>query len=119
MPFLVRAKAFFSGQEDMVFEIWGSECPWRKRVYVFWEKFCPRSSLREPITSVLLHFLHCHTGKGVPQYRSLENAQSLSSFNHSPMLPFLICEGIQFMESLFLRISFFTFCIFTNHPSFA
>src|SRR5688572_10296388 len=53
------------------------------------------NSLTEPTHSRCLHSSHSQIGKGVPQYRSRLNDQSILFSSQFPKRPFLIWSGVQ------------------------
>ncbi len=64
-----------------------------------------RSVSRSPKHSSSPHVSHRQMGRGVPQYRSREMAQSTLLRNHSPNLPCWMCSGCQLMSPLSATIS--------------
>src|SRR5260221_4118546 len=77
------------------------------------------SSLTLPTTTISSHSEHFQIGSGVPQYLLLDSAQSRLFFSHSPILPSLMCSGIQLTESLFLSSSFLTAVVRKYHEIIA
>src|SRR3989339_2111401 len=81
-----------SGQERIMSSTNG-RCGSISPVKATFDKF--RSSSKLPIQIFFGQPSQTQTGKGVPQYRSREKAQSFTSRNHSPNRPSLMFSGSQ------------------------
>src|SRR3954464_14417885 len=73
--------------------------PWRMTKYVLPDFFESDFNFSIESTIVRSPSAVVQIGSGVPQYRSRENAQSLTSRSHSPNRPSRICDGSQLMPS--------------------
>src|SRR3989344_739018 len=95
-PFLVSAKWLCERSAFKIFFTFCSASPCRIMKYVLPDVIARNvSSAMEPTVSHFSHLVQRHTGKGVPQYRSRENAQSFFSLSHPPNRPSCKCSGCQ------------------------
>src|SRR5512136_2136541 len=77
------------------------------------------SSAREPMHSVAPQAAHRQIGRGLPQYRLREMAQSRAPSSHLPNRPAFRWPGIQYTVSLVASIVGLIFSTLTNHEETA